>query len=321
MRLTIKLKLALAFATIIVLSGVTAWLGISNLASLDLTLQRLVDGPMQRLQLSLEMNAELLSLVRSEKNLVTASGKEEIDRFGGEVTTQRRELMSRIEKAEEGATAQGKPLWIAARAALQQLGAAQDRIQEAVRQGHRDEAVAISASQARQQVGEVQKSLRSVNEINRGRLADAKVKAAEQYESARMMLLGLVAFALVTAVGTAVFMALSISRGLAKAGALAQAVAIGDLSQEITVKSNDEIKDLVDSLNQMTGNLRTNAQVADTIANGDLTVRVERFSDKDTLGIALERMVEKLRQVVAEALAAADNVSAGSQELSSSSEE
>ncbi|MFL9823394.1 methyl-accepting chemotaxis protein [Rhodoplanes sp. SY1] len=321
MRLTIKLKLALAFATIIVLSGITAWLGVSSLAALDQTLQTVVDVPAHRLAMSLQMNADLLTLVRAEKNAVLASGRDEVDRFAGEISTRRRDLMSRFEKAEEGTTALGRPLWAAARSGLHQLGATQDKILDAIRRGNRDDAAALSSTEARQHVGEVQKSLESLNDINRKRLADAKASAAQQYESARTMLIGLVAFALVVAVGTALFMALSISRGLAKAGTLAKAVAIGDLSQEITVKSNDEIKDLVDSLNQMTDNLRTNAQVADTIANGDLTVRVERFSDKDTLGIALERMVAKLRQVVAESLSAADNVSAGSQELSSSSEE
>ncbi|RZI39332.1 methyl-accepting chemotaxis protein, partial [Herbaspirillum sp. HC18] len=42
---------------------------------------------------------------------------------------------------------------------------------------------------------------------------------------------------------------------------------------------------------------------------------------KDTLGLALERMIEKLRQIVSEALTAAQNVSAGSQELSASAEQ
>ncbi|MDC7982324.1 methyl-accepting chemotaxis protein, partial [Rhodoplanes sp. TEM] len=321
MRLTIKLKLALAFATIIVLSGITAWLGISNLASLDQTLQRLVDGPMQRMQFSLELNSELLTLVRAEKNLITASSKEETDRFETEMAAIRQSIGGALEKGEATAATERRPLWVASRTAFQQYALVQDKIREAMRRGEQNEARVLSGTAARQHVGDVQKSLRSLIEANQKILAQAKANAAEQYESARTMLIGLVAFALFVAVGTALFMALSISRGLAKAGALAQAVAIGDLSQEVTVKSNDEIKDLVDSLNQMTTNLRTNAQVADTIANGDLTVRVQRFSDKDTLGIALERMVSKLRQVVAEALSAADNVSAGSQELSSSSEE
>ena len=55
MRITVRAKLALAFSFIIVLSAVTAWLGISNLASINATLDRVVQGPAQRLLLSQEM--------------------------------------------------------------------------------------------------------------------------------------------------------------------------------------------------------------------------------------------------------------------------
>ncbi|MEH3092769.1 MAG: HAMP domain-containing protein [Agrobacterium cavarae] len=42
--------------------------------------------------------------------------------------------------------------------------------------------------------------------------------------------------------------------------------ALGDLDQDIAIKSNDEIKDLVDSMNVMTTNLRATAAVANNIA-------------------------------------------------------
>lgn len=71
----------------------------------------------------------------------------------------------------------------------------------------------------------------------------------------------------------------------------------------------------------MTGNLRVTAALADEIARGDLTVQPKPLSDKDTLGLSLQSMVERLRGVVADALSAADNVSSGSQELSSTSEQ
>jgi methyl-accepting chemotaxis protein len=61
--------------------------------------------------------------------------------------------------------------------------------------------------------------------------------------------------------------------------------------------------------------------MADEIAQGDLTVQPKPLSDKDTLGLSLQSMVERLRGVVADALSAADNVSSGSQELSSTSEQ
>ncbi len=99
------------------------------------------------------------------------------------------------------------------------------------------------------------------------------------------------------------------------------AVAIGDLEQEVKVNTNDEIKDLVNTVNGMTASLRKSADLATEIAGGNLTVEHQPLSDKDTLGHALKSMIERLRNVVGDASAAADNVAAGSQQLSASSEQ
>jgi len=71
----------------------------------------------------------------------------------------------------------------------------------------------------------------------------------------------------------------------------------------------------------MTINLKATAAVADAIAAGDLTIEATPLSDKDTLGIALENMVVKLRKVVGEVTSAAQNMASGSQQLSSSAEQ
>ena len=150
---------------------------------------------------------------------------------------------------------------------------------------------------------------------------EAAATAAEAAAFAKQLLLGILGLSLLIAVVAATWIALSISRGLSSAVGLANAVAIGDLSQTITVKSNDEIGDLVTSLNTMTANLNATAAVADAIASGDLTVAAKPLSEKDTLGISLENMVIKLREVVGQVTSAAENMSAGSQELSASAEQ
>ncbi|WP_024513500.1 HAMP domain-containing protein, partial [Bradyrhizobium sp. ARR65] len=155
------------------------------------------------------------------------------------------------------------------------------------------------------------------NEQQMGEVAD---EGAKEASFAKLLVISSIIGALLIAVVSATWIALSISRALGRALGLADAVAIGDLSQKIDVGSDDEIGDLVKSLNAMTTNLNATAAVANEIANGNLTVEAKRLSEKDTLGISLERMVEKLRQIVAEALTAAQNVSAGSQELSASAE-
>jgi len=62
--------------------------------------------------------------------------------------------------------------------------------------------------------------------------------------------------------------------------------------------------------------------VANSLAEGDLTVKVESDS-KDETGLllaAMQHMVEKLKGIVGEVTAAAENVAAGSEELSASAE-
>lgn len=78
---------------------------------------------------------------------------------------------------------------------------------------------------------------------------------------------------------------------------------------------------LVVTVNSMTDNLRATAQAADRIADGDLTVAVKPISDKDTLGLSLQRMVEKLRDVIAEVVTSVGSVSSGSQGLSAAAEQ
>ena len=145
--------------------------------------------------------------------------------------------------------------------------------------------------------------------------------AQSQYEQSRMFLISILSVSLVVSLIAAMVMALSIGRGLGLAVQVANAVAIGDIEQQASVSSNDEIKDLLDAMNAMTTNLLATARAADSIAAGDLSVRVKRLSEKDTLGISLETMVEKLSGVVGETVNAGQNVAAGSEELSSGAEQ
>ncbi len=141
------------------------------------------------------------------------------------------------------------------------------------------------------------------------------------FAQARTLFIGLVILALVIGSIAALWISRTVTMGLRKVAGAIEAVAIGDLNQRVSVTTNDEIKDLIDTVNGMTDNLRATALVADKVADGDLTVEAKPLSDKDTLGIALQRMIERLRGVVGDAISASENVSAGSQELSAASEQ
>jgi methyl-accepting chemotaxis protein len=108
---------------------------------------------------------------------------------------------------------------------------------------------------------------------------------------------------------------------IAEGNRVLRQVSLGDLTQHVEIDCEGDHERMKNAINTMVDNLRNTAAVADKIANGDLTVEPVPLSDKDMLGIALVSMVERLRGVVADAMAASQNVSAGSQQLSSGSEQ
>ena len=195
------------------------------------------------------------------------------------------------------------------------------RVGGIVQEGGNIKATALSTTEGKAKAADAIAASGEYISFTRKQMADMAAQAAQDAGQAQMLLIGVIIVSLLVAVGSALWIALNISRSLSRAVGLADAVAIGDLSQKIDVSNNDEVGDLIKSLNVMTVNLNATAKVADAIAGGNLTIDAKRLSDKDTLGMALERMVEKLRTIVSEALTAAQNVSAGSQELSASAEQ
>ncbi|WP_424629017.1 HAMP domain-containing methyl-accepting chemotaxis protein [Bradyrhizobium sp. SYSU BS000235] len=229
-----------------------------------------------------------------------------------------------LKSAAQSLSTQITPLGLSASnliARIDQLEKIIVRTTDIVKDGGNIKAAALSGTEGRKASDEAIANTVEYTTLVKKAMADAGMQAEQDGAQAQMLLIGIIAVSLLIGIGSAVWIALNISRGLGRAVGLADAVAIGDLSQKIDATSNDEVGDLVKSLNAMTENLNATARVADTIASGNLTIDVKRLSDKDTLGMALERMVEKLRAIVAEAITAAQNVSAGSQELSASAEQ
>jgi methyl-accepting chemotaxis protein len=321
MRLTIKLKLGFALAAIIVLSAATALYGLSSLHALDSSVKSMVSGPVERLQLVDRMFINFLKVARAEKNLLLPTSQEEHDQDNGVIQKARQDLQADLDRGDSLSTAGGKAKWSAFRTEWQKFALADDKLRDLIKHGDTAKAQELSFTEIRQAVNSAEGEVVSLTGLNKAMSDETVAAASEQYESVRSTMIGAIIGSVIFALSAGVWISLTISRGLRKTVALAEAVAIGDLDQEITVSTNDEIKDVVTALNRMTVNLRATAGVADAIAGGDLTVAAKPLSEKDTLGIALVRMMTKLREVVGEALAASDNVSSGSQQLSASAEQ
>ena len=282
MRITIKLKLLVTFAVIITLSTATAVLGITSLGALDSSLHAMVQGPVQRLELAQGLYIDMLSMVRGEKNMVLAKEPAEVETYAGNIAQARRDFLSHLDAGEAIASVEGKPKWAAIRAIWQPLATADDKLQEAARRGDLERAVALSVGDLRKLMAEVQKNALEMVGLTHKQMAQTEADVAAQYSSARLLLLSAVGLSLLIAIGSGAWMAIGLSRGLRRAGVLAQGVAGGDLTQTLDNVSRDEVGDLVGHINAM---------------------------------------VMRLREVVSDAASASEQVSSGSQELSATAEQ
>jgi methyl-accepting chemotaxis protein len=284
MRVTVKLKLSLAFATIIGLSAMTAWMGIASLATVNSTLDDVLARPVARTVLAKDLYTDLLLAIRAEKNLLLAgSNTEERARYDSNLLKYR-DMFSADQERLEGmaTTVAGKKLLAELSATKQAWQENNDHIRSLASAGQTADAIALSIGHGRELANELDGKITDYVDVQQQAVNTAREDAATQFQSTRSLLILVALGSIAAGVGSALWMALSISRGLARAGTLAEAVAGGDLTQTATITSEDEIGVLMEQIN---------------------------------------KMVQRLRVVVGEAAGAAENVAAGAQQLSSSAEQ
>lgn len=79
-----------------------------------------------------------------------------------------------------------------------------------------------------------------------------------------------------------------------------QRMSAGDFPERIGEGYKGDFNEIKTSLNLLISNLHGTVQMAEKIANGDLSVEVSIFSDKDVLGKSLDKMVNTVKGIVVE---------------------
>ncbi|MCF3638632.1 methyl-accepting chemotaxis protein [Rhizobium sp. TRM95111] len=282
MRFTIKLKLFLAFGFMLAVLIGTAGYGIMSLGSLNTTLSDVLNGPAERLKLAQQLSNLQLQQIRQQKNMLSAANAAESNRYIGLSDDARKKFDEAFEQVLGKATEQGKVLWNKLQGFTTDFRRDDDRIRALALAGDMVAATRVSTVDARAATNEIDQLLGEVVELEAGRLDAAEMDADAQYQATRTIMVSVAAIALLVAVSVAMWIVISINRGLNRAVGVVQNVSDGDLTRFAEVTTKDEVGDLLGHVNTM---------------------------------------IERLRGVVADALSASDNVSSGSQELSSSSEQ
>ena len=148
-----------------------------------------------------------------------------------------------------------------------------------------------------------------------------EIDAAEAYAplgqafKVNLVVLLVVAFVVVL---LAVFMARTIANPIKVISSHALRLAVGDVDQEITHRSEDEIGGLAESFRMLVAYLKKMADAAGKIASGDLAQSIEPASEYDVLGNAFKQMVVSLQNLVGQVVDNANHLGAASGQLASS---
>jgi len=321
MRPTIKLKLGASFALVIVMLTIVSALSLMRMSELNTAITDLIAGPARRIEVALRVDNSIGTLMRMERNMMVANDAARISGFNDEAKTTIKATEELIAEGQRISSEDGKPVWAKLSSNFEEYRPVNEKVRALAMSGDIAGARALSLSESSRISGLMEEDTTKLIGFAQAAMKKTDEDTNAMYDTARTVVIGASVLALIAALGSAVWISLTVSRGLKRVSVALDAVAVGDLDTVVEVKTNDEIKDLVGTVNGMTANLRKTADLADKIAGGDLTVEHKALSDKDQLGLALISMVDRLRGVVADAGAAAENVSSGSQELAASSEQ
>ena len=170
--------------------------------------------------------------------------------------------LQRAMAAVEAATSTGEdkmrmPLL---RATLAKYEGIQAQIRQTTLENHDNEAVALSTTKGRPMVDKANVLIDNIVTERAAAMAAAAAESETQYQAARGTLLAITIIALILGITAMYTFARYIAAALQKASALAKAVAEGDLRETAVIDSDDEIGEMLGTLNTMVENLRNVVQ-------------------------------------------------------------
>ena len=279
-------KLILSFVFMSALTLAVGYMGINNMRIINNMADQLYENELLGISFTKEANIDLISIGRAERNLLLASTERD-----------RQEYLAAIRHFEESMLqnlAQARPLFYTQegqqafdrveRAWKERSEILQRVIKIALAEDLQDNraSVALATGEGRQAADALDAAMTALVDIKELNGEQAAEATTNRYNQAFTLMLTLVAGSILFGMGIGIFIARTISRPLNKGVEYALAVAGGDLTQSVENDSTDETGQLINAMN---------------------------------------RMVEKLRDVVGDVRGSSDNVAAGSQQLSASSEE
>ncbi|HUR82511.1 MAG TPA: methyl-accepting chemotaxis protein [Thermoanaerobaculia bacterium] len=184
-----------------------------------------------------------------------------------------------------------------------------------------------TGDEANKEIAPVKEEIRRVEETMQS-LDDDAVQALVAKKAiilatgtrARTVMFIITGIALFAAFLIAIVLTRSITVPIATVVAIADRLAEGDAEQRVDVRGNDETAQLAMAMRKMIDSNAAMVAAASSIAAGDLGVNVSPRSDRDTLGLALSKMIGRLVEIIGEVRSAASSLATAAGQVSSTAQ-
>ncbi|MHB8990680.1 MAG: methyl-accepting chemotaxis protein [Chloroflexota bacterium] len=324
LRVPIGMKLLGSFSFVLLLMALTGWIGLNQLNRVSGLLNEVLEKDMVSLSQADEIQVLVATRARDLGSVIT---------FADTPTDQIRWLAAidgddkRID--ETIAKYEARQLPEAEREALEKLKssyaeykAVSDEVVALAKEGNA-KAAAAKLNNAVMAVSGFDNQVSAVRQLSEREVQQKDKLSRDAVAQASTMVLSILGLAVLIGLGLGWVISRVIANGVVAMTRAAQGLAQGDLEQEVSlrVKSGDEIGQMAAAFTGMIEYLRGMAAVAEAVSRGDLAQSVTPQSDRDALGVAFQRMIANLREMVAKVSASAETVAEAGQQLLAASDQ
>jgi methyl-accepting chemotaxis protein len=321
MNLKIQTKLLIAFMMVTLLTGSLGLIAVINLQDLNTNYTRLFNIHGKPLA-DIGKAGIQFQLVRNNiRDLLIEQGSDK-QRYIDNIRQFSRTMKNDLEQYRKSIQTQRvKKEYQKLQSLLGQYEELQDEIIRNILDGHEERGLAlVEDPQSEALVQEIDKTIDLLfdDKIKVGN--EEAVRNAAQARATIDEVLIIAAVAVVMALAFGFFIAGMISRPVRRMVEAADRLALGDVGVQVAAETKDEIGMLMASFGRMIDSIREQALVVEKMAAGDLTVAVRVRSEQDLLGQRLKQMVETNNEVLGNINRSAEQVAAGAQQASLSSQ-
>src|ERR1035437_3611795 len=297
MNITVKSKLIGGYSIILVLLIFIALFTINKLSESNQRLLNIVDVSSKKVNLSNELMMSVLNAARYEKDIILEKDNIKKGFFKDRIYKSLDVIDQKLNELDGLVDAKGKVIlevfidkWASYKPELTKI------IFLAMKNDDK-EAFKISSEIGMNVRDSAISDLEKLVIKNEADMVTAKDQNEKNYNSAFILIIGLILASIIFAVVISYWIIQSITTRIAQIAREAEKIASREFGNDkLENKTNDELKPIFDSLVSVKESFRDVTEKAIIIASGNYAVDITALSEKDSLGIALNKMTSSLRE-------------------------